>query len=408
MEACCREEFRGCTLVLQDDDESKLSSVNHLANKRNQVDLNVERFTDVSQALNGADFVILNVSEDGVDSWRKDWAISFKHGVKQVLGRYGGPGGLFHGLRKIHRVMNMVETVEKISPDALVLNTTEPIGRTTLTVSRYTNLKVVGVANGVEEQLKRLASVIGSPVSLLSVKSGGLNNFSWFKELRFIDGSDAYPLLSESVASARGFQPICRAMYDRFGLYPSTDDAHIGEYLAHAWDLIHPSERGLAFIERFEEGEKAKWRKIRDLMEDPETSQSLRLPDGNVISMVAGIISGVESTAMQVNMPNSGQIPNLIRDAVVESPARTTKHGVEPVSIEVLPAGLAALCNIQILIQSLAVEAGVRGEKGIAMQAMLADPVLDENVSAEKLFNELMEVNRDMLPQFKMDPVDLS
>ena len=42
------------------------------------------------------------------------------------------------------------------------------------------------------------------------------------------------------------------------------------------------------------------------------------------------------------------------------------------------------------------------------MQAMLADPVLDENVTAEKLFNELMEANRDMLPQFKMDPVDPS
>ena len=63
----------------------------------------------------------------------------------------------------------------------------------------------------------------------------------------------------------------------------------------------------------------------------------------------------------------------------------------------------SALCNIQILVQSLAVEAGVRGDLGLAQQAMFADPVVHDTVSAEKAFKELLEVHSDLLPQFAED-----
>jgi alpha-galactosidase/6-phospho-beta-glucosidase family protein len=60
--------------------------------------------------------------------------------------------------------------------------------------------------------------------------------------------------------------------------------------------------------------------------------------------------------------------------------------------------GLAVICNTQILIQKLAVEAAVKGDK---KKAMLADPVVQDNVAAEKAFNELFEAHRDLFPQFK-------
>jgi alpha-galactosidase/6-phospho-beta-glucosidase family protein len=56
------------------------------------------------------------------------------------------------------------------------------------------------------------------------------------------------------------------------------------------------------------------------------------------------------------------------------------------------------------MIQSLAVEAGVRGDLRLAQQAMLADPVVQDTEAAEKSFKELMEAHRDMLPQFKDSP----
>ena len=35
------------------------------------------------------------------------------------------------------------------------------------------------------------------------------------------------------------------------------------------------------------------------------------------------------------------------------------------------------------------------------MQALLADPVVQDNVAAEKAFNELFEAHKDLLPQFR-------
>lgn len=116
--------------------------------------------------------------------------------------------------------------------------------------------------------------------------------------------------------------------------------------------------------------------------------------------IVAGVLTSSNHMELQVNAPNEGQIPNLIGDAVVETPAVVTGGGVKPIHVGELPRGLAALCNMQILIGSLAVEAGVKGDVNLARQAMMVDPVVNDTEAAEKAFNELMEAHADLLPQF--------
>jgi alpha-galactosidase len=120
------------------------------------------------------------------------------------------------------------------------------------------------------------------------------------------------------------------------------------------------------------------------------------------------IVSGIEGDSnhveLQVNMPNKGQVYNLMRDAIVETPAIISKKGVKPTRVGDLPDGLAALCNVQVIVQRLAVEAGVHGDVGLARQAMMLDPVVQDELAAEKAFKELFEVHRDLLPQFKETP----
>lgn len=117
--------------------------------------------------------------------------------------------------------------------------------------------------------------------------------------------------------------------------------------------------------------------------------------------IVAGVLTNSNHMELQVNVPNEGQIPNLIGDAVVETPAVVTGGGVKPVHVGGLPSGLAALCNMQILVGSLAVEAGVKGDVKLAQQAMMVDPVVNDTEAAEKAFEELMEAHVDLLPQFR-------
>jgi len=46
------------------------------------------------------------------------------------------------------------------------------------------------------------------------------------------------------------------------------------------------------------------------------------------------------------------------------------------------------------------IEAGVHGDKDLALQAILADPVVHDLEAGKKAFNALMEAHADLLPQF--------
>jgi alpha-galactosidase len=397
--------LRGSNLVLHDIDEVRLGSMAGLAEMMNEetgAGLEIEETTDRGEALEGADFVVLSIAVDRIRRWRLDWEVPFKHGIKQVIGENGGPGGLFHTMRMVPPVLDICHSIELHCPDAPLLNYTNPVPRLCLAISRYTGVKVVGLCHEVEHEMRRLASLIGVPTQLLDTTSAGLNHFSWFKELRLKNGEDAYPLLEKGLRDAKGFQPLCRALYKRFGLYPSTDDNHAGEYLAYAWEACPPRDRGFNWIDRMEaEGQEA-WVRINRLREGKEELKvDGELSGEGAMRIIEGIITNSGHTEPQVNIPNEGQVSNLLPDAVVEAPAIINRGGVHPIHVGELPAGLAAICNIQILIQNLAVDAAVLGDKKKALQAMLADPVVQDNIAAEKAFNELFDAHRDFLPQFE-------
>jgi len=401
-------ELRSCNLVLHDVDGARLEPMAGLAVRMNEAagaGLEVESTTDRREALQGADYVVMSIAVERVRRWRMDWEIPFRYGVKQVLGENGGPGGLFHTLRNVPPALEVARDMEEQCPGAWLLNYTDPVPRVSLAVSRHTDVRVVGLCRGVERQLARLAPMMGVPSALIEAVSAGLNHLSWFKELRLRDGSDAYLMLTEAVAGAKGFQPLCRAMYDKFGLYPSTDDNHLGEYLAYAWDVCPPGSRGLSWIERCEREAQQSWAEINRLVRGEEPLNVVgRLSGERAMHIVAGMEKGGGHVEIQANLPNEGQVNNLMKGAIVETPAVVDKRGVRPIPVGDLPQGLAALCNIQIMVGSLAVEAGVRGDKRLAQQALLADPVVNDTVAADNAFRELMEAHKDLLPQFREKP----
>jgi alpha-galactosidase len=409
LDACNIEALQGSSLVLHDIDEERLEEMGSLAAKivgETGSEIEVEWTSHREDALTDADFVVLSIAVDRMNRWRKDWEIPFNLGIKQVIGENGGPGGLFHTLRMVPPVLAICSDMEDLCPDALLLNYTNPVPRLCLAVERYTDISVLGLCHEVEHQMKRLAPIMGMPFSLLDAVSAGLNHFSWFKELRLTNGDDAYPLLDEGLKGVDPtFQPLCRAIYDRFGLYPSTDDNHMGEYLAYAWKVCPKKDRGFNWIDRMEGKGEENWLRTRRLIEGEEPLDVKgRLSGERAMPIIAGIITNSHHLELQANLPNEGQVSNLMEDAIVETPALVDGSGVHPIHVGALPDGLAALCNIQIMIQDLAVEAAYYGDRDIAMQAVLTDPVVHDLEAGKKAFEELMEAHRDLLPQFMEAP----
>ncbi len=405
LDAANIEALRGFNLVLHDIDPQRLERMGPLAERiaaETGSGLEVEWTDDREDALMGADFVVLSIAVDRMNRWRMDWEIPFRHGIKQVIGENGGLGGLFHTLRNVPPILDICRDMEDLCPDALLLSYTNPVPRLCLAIDRYTDIQVVGLCHEVEHQMGHLAEVMGIPKTLLDGVSAGLNHFSWFLKLRLTNGDDAYPLLDEGLDKwDTSFQPLCRAMYDRFGLYPSTDDNHMGEYLAYAWEACPEESRGMNWIDRMERSGQEKWEYVNRLIEgEAQLDIKGKLSGERAMHIIAGIASNSRHLEYQINLPNEGQVSNLIEGAFVESPAVVDSGGVHPVQVGPMPDGLAALCNIQILVQELAVEAAVLGDLDFALQAVLADPVVQDLEAGKRAFNELMEAHADLLPQF--------
>ncbi|MEW6086520.1 MAG: alpha-glucosidase/alpha-galactosidase [Chloroflexota bacterium] len=407
-----REQLRGSTIVLVDLNQEYLDLMTNFFHKLNDMTdkpYTIESTTDRKQALPGADFVFISIAVNRNERWKLDWNVPFKHGVKHVLGENGGPGGMFHAMRNIPIVLDIVHDVEAICPDALVINFTNPEGRICQAINRYSKVKFVGLCHGIDS-LRRVASyALDISSEKIDVKAGGLNHFSWVRDLRHLDtGEDLYPAFRKAVHEKQAYieeqmhhtMKLSVYLMDTYGLYPLPSDNHVGEYISYAWELAgmegHPFDR----VDRESDEFRADIR-LWTSGEKPMPEWMFQPSGERAVAIVDGIIHNTHQYEISVNVANHGYIPNLPDDAIVEIPAVIDATGVHGVSLDPLPEPIAAMCRTQIAIIDRVVEAGVHGDKNAALQALLLDPVISSVSQAQGILDELLEAHKDFLPQFK-------
>ena len=98
--------------------------------------------------------------------------------MKHVLGENGGPGGVFHAMRNIPIVLEICRDIERLCPDALVLNFTNPEGRICMAATRYTDLQFVGLCHGIGMSQVTIGQALDLPPEEIDPKAAGLNHFT--------------------------------------------------------------------------------------------------------------------------------------------------------------------------------------------------------------------------------------
>lgn len=101
-----------------------------------------------------------------------------------------------------------------------------------------------------------------------------------------------------------------------------------------------------------------------------------------------------------VNLPNQGQIDNLPREAVVETLAVVGPAGANPISVGALPPGVLGTIYPHVINQELLVDAALTGDRKLALQALVGDPLVRDFRTAPQLLDELLTAHADLLPQF--------
>jgi alpha-galactosidase len=309
------------------------------------------------------------------------------------LGENGGPGALFFTLRTIPLVLDICRDMEELCPDAWFLNFSNPESRIVLAVNKYTNIKCIGLCHGLYDSQGDLARILGMPRDEVELSAAGLNHFQWITGIRRrADGADLYPELKcKEVQFDPHFRPLTRKIFRIFGYWPTCSDNHLGEYLPYGYEA---GMKGYDF-NRDEQRREEKKQEIDDVLAGRIDIQGWLQKSGEkAVEVISSLATGRRRYIPSAIVYNGGALKNLPADLAVEIPIEVDGNGIHKVFIEDMPLQTRALMSLQIGPQQMSVEAAVRGDKNIALQALLVDPVINDTKAAENILDELWEINK--------------
>lgn len=394
-------------IVLVDTNENKLKTMLNLGKmvqERLQSPAKLWATTDRVEALVDADYVFISVSIQRYTLWEQDFRVPFAYGFKQAYGENGGPGALFHALRNIHLVMEICSDIERLAPSAFVFNFSNPESRILLALKNLSPLKTIGLCHGQHDALQTIGKLLNRSIDTIEIRGGGINHLFWLQEIKdSITGEDLYPAVKE--AAANNNDPLFtlpKKLLEIYGMLTYPDNTHAGEFFS--WGSEYMNGKWVHGLESRRVGalHKSQIDVIAPILDgtvplDPLLVQSREI----AIPIIETMITGNKREFLSANVKNTElYIPNLQEGGIVEVPITVDGQGIHPQTINALDEGVAAFCRNQISIQMLTVEAYQHRSKQLLLQALLLEPTVDSIVKAEAYLDDMLELQRDYIPEF--------
>ena len=387
-------------LVLLDPDLERLGPVAGLTRRmieRAETGTRLTITDDQSAALDGADFVIVQLRIGGQAARHVDETLPHRFGV---LGQETtGPGGFAKALRTVPVVLDLAEeTARRAAPGVWIVDFTNPVGIVTQALLD-SGARAIGLCNVAIGLQRRLAAHYDVAPERVELEHVGLNHLTWERSVR-VDGQDRLPELLERegdwLADEMGI-PV-ELMRD-LGTIPSY-------YLRYFYQRDEVLAKQLQSRSRAEEVADIE-RGLLELYRDPSLNTKPELLEQRggafyseaAAQLILSLHTGLGDVQV-VNVQNNGALPDLPDSAVVEIPARIDASGATPLPLAPLAPELRGLVQAVKAYEELAVEAAITGDRNVAVKALLAHPLVGRYELARDLVAALLDANRSHLPRF--------
>ena len=234
--------MRDATLVLMDVNRERLEFARKACQiivDRGNYPAKVVATMDRREALRGADAVLCTILNGGVDVWKHDILIPKKYGVDTNVGDTRGVSGIFRALRTIPVMVSIVKDMERLCPDAILLNYTNPMAMLCRAMQRKSSIRLTGLCHSVQGTAEMLARWIVLPMKEIAYLCAGINHQAWYLEYKW-NGKDAYPLIREAVKKPEVYneEQVRNEMFIHLGYYVTESSGHNSEY--NAWFRKRP------------------------------------------------------------------------------------------------------------------------------------------------------------------------
>ena len=379
-------------LMLHDIDAERLEVVGALARRmldRQGYDGLLEQTGDLDRALDGAEYVLVQIRVGGQEARLRDETVPLACGC--IGQETTGAGGLAKAFRTVPVVLEIAERVrERAAEGAWIVDFTNPVGIVTRSLldAGHRAVGLCNVAIGVQRTCARLLGV--EPESVL-VDQVGLNHLTWVRAVR-VENEDMLPhLLAEhgdALSGLAGGLPL--RMLEQLGAVPSY---YLRYFYAH--DRVLAEQLGetprAARVMEIE-------RELLELYRDPKLTEKPALLEQRggafyseaAVGLVRSLATG-DGRVHEVDVRNEGTLEGLAADDVVEVPARVGRDEIAPLPQRPLATELLGLVQHVAAYERLAAEAAAKQDLGLARKALLAHPLIGQHALVEELLEPLLE-----------------
>jgi alpha-galactosidase len=420
---------QGGVIALVDIDEERLGTMHQLIKKlfaeREAAGWTVVASKDRTQVLAGSHYIVNCIEVSGLACVRLDNDIPAEYGVNQCIGDTIGPGGLFKALRTVPVWLEVLKDAERLCPEAIVLNYTNPMNMMCLAAARTSSMQVVGLCHSVQGTSHLLAKRAGVPYAELEWECAGINHLAWFTKLRH-EGEDLYPLLKQKAERDLAGDPsdpedaediVRKDMMLHFGAFITESSGHLSEYLPYyrkRKDVLERYSRsGYHGETSFYANNWPRWRADQDQQRLDLVSGAKPMDWKRSWEYASWIIEAREKDSpfrIHGNVMNSaGQgggslISNLPANGCVEVATMIDRNGINPTRYGALPPQMAALCASNMAMFELGATAAVERSKEAAIYALQLDPLtaaVCAPAEIKELTLKMFEAEEDFLPGYR-------
>ena len=384
--------------------------------KEKAPDINFVYTTDPETAFTDVDFVMAHIRVGKYAMREKDEKIPLRHGV---LGQETcGPGGIAYGMRSIGGVIELVDFMEKYSPNAWMLNYSNPAAIVAEATRRLRpNSKILNICDmpiGIE---LRMAEMLGlKSRKEMVARYFGLNHFGWWTDIRDKQGNDLMPALREKVAKVgynveiegenteASWNDTFTKAKDVFAVDPTTmPNTYLKYYLFPDYVVKHSNPNHTRANEVMEGREKFVFGECRTIAEKGTAKDSkLHVDDhASYIVDLARAIAYNTKERMLLIVENDGAISNFDPTAMVEIPCIVGSNGPEKIVQGKIPQFQKGLMEQQVSVEKLTVEAWIEGSYQKLWQAITLSRTVPSASVAKAILDDLIEANKDFWPVLK-------
>ena len=329
-----------------------------------------------------------------------------------------GPGGIAYGMRSIGGVIELVDFMEKYSPNAWMLNYSNPAAIVAEATRRLRpNSKILNICDmpiGIEI---RMAEMLGLKSRKdMVIRYFGLNHFGWWTDIRDKHGKDLMPELKEKVAkigynveiegenTEASWNDTFTKARDVFAIDPTTmPNTYLKYYFFPDYVVEHSDPNHTRANEVMEGREKFVFGECRAIAEKGTAKDSkLHVDDhASYIVDLARAIAYDTKERMLLIVENDGALSNFDPTAMVEVPCLVGSNGPEKIVQGKIPQFQKGLMEQQVSVEKLTVEAWIEGSYQKLWQAITLSRTVPSASVAKAILDDLIEANKDFWPVLK-------